>query len=65
METTLLYVCDGSADGCKKTFCKFDGNGDCYLTTQEHHARYNPPREWDARYNESGILFEVEREPLG
>lgn len=42
----ILYICDGEADGCRKSYCKYNGMGDCAHTTQREHARYKPPREF-------------------
>lgn len=60
MSVNRLYVCDGSAGGCERTFCKFEGNGDCMHTSQEEHARYGPPRSW--RQLDDSTFVEVERE---
>ena len=58
-----LYICDGDAEVCRKTFCAFNGTGDCMHTADKRHARYGKPREWDVV--ETGgrtVLFEKARE---
>ena len=35
-----LYVCDGKVPACAKTFCHYNGTGDCRHTTDESHALY-------------------------
>ena len=37
----IVYICDGDADGCRKTCCAYlHSDGECMRTTQEHHAKY-------------------------
>ena len=36
----MLYVCDGKVPACAKTFCHYNGTGDCRHTTDESHALY-------------------------
>ena len=37
----IAYICDGNADGCRKTCCAYlHIDGECMRTTQEHHAKY-------------------------
>lgn len=62
MMTKRLYICDGKVPTCHKTFCAYNGTGDCMHTSNIKHARYKSPREW--RVYKSGsetILFERER----
>ena len=59
-----LYVCDGDADDCAKTYCKHAGNGECAHTTQRAHALYPPPRRWVHRweFESTGRNIYVEQE---
>ena len=36
----MLYVCDGKVPSCAKSFCYYNGKGDCHHTTDESHALY-------------------------
>ena len=35
-----LYVCDGKVPTCGKSYCHYNGNGECRHTTDESHALY-------------------------
>ena len=35
-----LYVCDGKVPTCKKSYCYYNGTGECRHTTDESHALY-------------------------
>lgn len=64
MGAMRFYVCDGNADGCAKTFCKYNGTGDCQHTKQKGHARYGKPREWETPFGPN-LYVEKVREPIG
>lgn len=36
----VLYVCDGNKADCTKTFCKYNGSGECNHTMSEVNAKY-------------------------
>ena len=36
----VLYVCDGNKADCTKTFCKYNGSGECNHTMSEGNAKY-------------------------
>lgn len=36
----VLYVCDGKKEDCPKTYCKYNGSGECKHTMSESHAKY-------------------------
>lgn len=59
MGITRLYVCDGDAEGCEKTYCKFAGRGECSHTTQRGHARYGTPRKWEHLWAKDPLGNEV------
>ena len=40
LPTVMLYVCDGKVPACAKTFCYYNGTGECRHTTDESHALY-------------------------
>lgn len=35
-----LYVCDGDVPTCAKSFCCYNGSGECQHTSDKEHARY-------------------------
>lgn len=37
---TVLYVCDGKKEDCPKTYCKYNGSGECKHTMSESNAKY-------------------------
>lgn len=47
MARKRFYVCDGAVPGCRRSYCLFNGTGECAHTEDKAHARYAPPREWD------------------
>lgn len=34
----VIYLCNGDATECKKTFCAFNGTGECTHTRRLEHA---------------------------
>ena len=57
-----MYICDGNVPECRKSFCAFNGRGDCMHTQDKSHARYGPPREWTVEMaGGKRVLFEKER----
>ena len=58
-----LYICDGKLPSCAKTYCKFNGTGECMHTKDKLHARYDPPRQWNIDKRSSRtVLIEKWRE---
>lgn len=63
MRRVKLYMCDGDVPGCRKTYCAFNGTGDCCHTEDKSHARYEPPRRWDVMdLGDRTVLVEKARE---
>lgn len=56
-----LYICDGKVPTCRKTYCAFNGTGECMHTEDKSHARYDGPREWDIEFASGRTVF-YERE---
>ena len=36
----VLYLCNGKKEGCAKTYCKYNGTGECKHTMSESYAKY-------------------------
>lgn len=36
----VLYICDGKNIHCSKTWCKYNGTGECKHTMSEFYAKY-------------------------
>ena len=54
-----FYICDGKLPSCAKSYCKFNGTGDCMHTQDKSHARYGPPRQWNVNdYGGRTVLIE-------
>lgn len=64
MAEKRLYICDGDIPECNKSFCGFNGNGNCTHTADEGHARYNPPRDWSRLWVSGNLVFFEKERPL-
>lgn len=58
-----IWICNGDDPNCRKTGCKYHGNGDCDHTTKEEYAakkrdtyfiRFNDEIEWEVLKNTGG-----------
>ena len=36
----VLYICDGKKEDCAKTYCQYNGTGECKHTMSESNAKY-------------------------
>lgn len=60
----VLYVCDGNKADCTKTFCKYNGSGECNHTMSEENAKYVVPERItaDRFYVCDDVAVEIDRE---
>ena len=52
-----FYVCDGKVPTCRKTYCAFNGTGECMHTADKEHARYEGPRKWTVKFISGNAIF--------
>ena len=59
-----LYICDGNKDDCPKTYCKYNGSGECNHTINESHAKYGAAEKItpDRFYIYDDMAVEIDRE---
>lgn len=57
MKRRKFYVCDGKVPKCKKTYCGFNGTGECMHTEDKEHARYDSHDDWSVKFDHGRTLF--------
>lgn len=62
----VLYVCNGKREDCSKTYCKYNGSGECNHTMSESYAKYGVAEQitTDRFQIYDDIAVEIDREEV-
>ena len=62
----VLYVCNGKREDCSKTYCKYNGSGECNHPMSESYAKYGVAEKitTDRFQIYDDIAVEIDREEV-